>query len=138
MIQNEQKFAKEGLTFDDVLSDSAESAANVAEAIDSLDSALDLLKQLKGDNKKLVGIISHVTKLGEKIAAKIDVTSKDGMGAILGAGVKSLADVQAIWASEHPEEAEAIEKARLKAEKEAEKERRKAEKERRKAERMKG
>ena len=69
---------------------------------ESLDSALNLLMQLKGDNNKLVGIISHVAKLREKIDAKIEVTSQDGMGAIAGAGVKTLSEIRQQWAEDHP------------------------------------
>jgi len=84
----------------------------------SLDSALDLLTQLKGDSKKLVGIISHVEKLGERITAKIEVSNQDGMGSLSGAGVRLLSDVQKRWAEDHPQEAAKLEKALKKQEQE--------------------
>ena len=97
---------------------------------DSLNSALELLMQLKNSDRKLVGIISHVGKLREKINAQIEVTNNVGMGMISGAGVKSMSDVRRQFKSDHPEEAalmeEAAEKARRKEVEAAEKERRKA------------
>ena len=77
---------------------------------DSLDSALDLLMQLKSDNNKLVGIISHVAKLREKIEAKIEVTNRDGMGSISGAGVKALTEVHQYRMKIH-QDAKALKKA---------------------------
>ncbi|MBQ9367813.1 MAG: exonuclease subunit SbcD [Victivallales bacterium] len=77
---------------------------------DSLDSALDLLMQLKSDNNKLVGIISHVAKLREKIEAKIEVTNRDGMGSISGAGVKALTEVNQYRMKIH-QDAKALKKA---------------------------
>lgn len=56
---------------------------------DSLDSALELLMQLKNTDGKLVGIISHVAKLGEKIKTQIKVSSSGGMGTLEGAGIQA-------------------------------------------------
>ena len=56
---------------------------------DSLDSALELLMQLNNTDGKLVGIISHVAKLGEKIKTQIKVSSSGGMGTLEGAGVST-------------------------------------------------
>lgn len=53
----------------------------------ALDSALELLMQLRRDDNKLVGVISHVAKLKEKIDAKIEVASSGGMGTLSGTGV---------------------------------------------------
>ena len=104
---------------------------------DSLDSALELLIQLKSSDRKLVGIISHVGKLREKINARIDVTNNVGMGMISGAGVENISAIRNQWLLEHPAEAaqmqEAAEKAAKKAAEAAEKERRKAEKAEKKA-----
>ncbi len=48
-----------------------------------LTSALDLLANINTDDGKLVGIISHVEKLQERIPTKIQVTSIQGVGKIL-------------------------------------------------------
>ena len=56
---------------------------------DALDSALELLMQLQSQDGKLVGIISHVAKLSEKIETKIKVSSSGGMGTLEGAGINS-------------------------------------------------
>ncbi|MBR0459614.1 MAG: exonuclease subunit SbcD [Victivallales bacterium] len=55
----------------------------------SLDSALDLLMQLKRTDGKLVGIISHVSKLRDKIETQIEVTNSYGIGELHGAGVEA-------------------------------------------------
>ena len=55
----------------------------------ALDSALELLMQLQNQDGKLVGIISHVAKLGEKIETQIKVSSSGGMGTLEGAGIQS-------------------------------------------------
>ncbi|MBO5724618.1 MAG: hypothetical protein J6S58_07305, partial [Lentisphaeria bacterium] len=55
----------------------------------ALESALELLMNLKNTNGKLVGIISHVEKLKERIATQIEVQSSSGMGSLSGAGVVS-------------------------------------------------
>ncbi len=104
---------------------------------DSLDSALELLMQLKNSDRKLVGIISHVGKLREKINAQIVVTNNVGMGMIYGAGVKSMSDVRRQFKSDHPEEAALMEAAAEKERRKAERETKKAEKERQKAEKAK-
>ena len=57
---------------------------------DSLESALELLMQLRRTDRKLVGIISHVSKLKERIATRIEVTGSGGMGFLSGAGVATL------------------------------------------------
>ena len=69
----------------------------------ALDSALDLLSQLNDKERKLVGIISHVERLQERIPAQIKVTSSNGMGRLEGAGVSTLAEAR----REHPEEPKA-------------------------------
>ena len=60
----------------------------------SLDSAIELLMQLRGDAdghadtpQKLVGIISHVDKLRERIDTRLDVSNTNGYGLIAGPGV---------------------------------------------------
>ena len=55
----------------------------------ALASALDLLMALRTTSGKLVGIISHVEKLKERIDALISVSSRCGMGSLSGAGVKT-------------------------------------------------
>ncbi len=47
-----------------------------------LDSAVALLANINTDDGKLVGIISHVEKLQERIRTKIQVTSTQGVGKI--------------------------------------------------------
>ena len=54
----------------------------------SLDSALDLLMQLRTNSGKLVGIISHVEKLRDKIETRIQVTNSCGVGMLSGPGVR--------------------------------------------------
>ena len=54
----------------------------------SLDSALDLLMQLRTSSGKLVGIISHVEKLRDKIETRIQVTNSCGVGMLSGPGVR--------------------------------------------------
>ena len=54
----------------------------------SLDSALDLLMQLRTSSGKLVGIISHVEKLKDKIETRIQVTNSCGAGTLSGPGVR--------------------------------------------------
>ncbi|MGN0879354.1 MAG: exonuclease subunit SbcD [Oligosphaeraceae bacterium] len=60
----------------------------------ALDSAIELLMQLRGDPdghaappQKLVGIISHVAKLRERIDTRLDVSNTGGYGLIAGPGV---------------------------------------------------
>ena len=60
----------------------------------ALDSAIELLMQLRGDTdtqdgtpQKLVGIISHVAKLRERIDTRLDVSNSGGYGLIAGPGV---------------------------------------------------
>ena len=57
----------------------------------ALDSALELLMTLRSASGKLVGIISHVEKLEERIETRIDVAASSGMGSLSGAGVTLLA-----------------------------------------------
>ena len=57
----------------------------------ALDSALELLMTLRSTSGKLVGIISHVEKLKERIETRIDVAASSGMGSLSGAGVTLLA-----------------------------------------------
>ncbi len=54
----------------------------------ALDSALELLMQLNNTDGKLVGIISHVAKLADKIPTQIKVSSNGGIGTLEGAGIK--------------------------------------------------
>lgn len=54
----------------------------------SLDSALDLLMQLRTSSGKLVGIISHVEKLKDKIDTRIQVSNSCGAGTLSGPGVR--------------------------------------------------
>ena len=56
----------------------------------ALNSALDLLMTLRSASGKLVGIISHVEKLRERIDTQINVTSSGGMGMLSGAGVTAV------------------------------------------------
>ncbi|MBR4666198.1 MAG: hypothetical protein IKO93_20195, partial [Lentisphaeria bacterium] len=56
----------------------------------ALESALELLKTLRSSSGKLVGIISHVEKLKDRIETQINVTSSSGMGMLSGAGVKTI------------------------------------------------
>ena len=53
----------------------------------ALDSALELLMKLRADSGKLVGVISHVEKLKDRIETQINVTNSGGMGMLSGAGV---------------------------------------------------
>ena len=57
----------------------------------ALDSALDLLMELQSSAGKLVGIISHVEKLKDRIDTRIDVTNSGGVGTLSGAGVERIA-----------------------------------------------
>ncbi len=57
----------------------------------ALDSALELLINLRSASGKLVGVISHVEKLKDRIETRIDVTNSGGMGMLSGAGVVSVA-----------------------------------------------
>lgn len=57
----------------------------------ALDSALELLMTLRSASGKLVGIISHVEKLKDRIETRIDVAASSGMGSLSGAGVTLLA-----------------------------------------------
>jgi len=57
----------------------------------ALESALELLKTLRSSSGKLVGIISHVEKLKDRIDTRINVTSSSGMGMLAGAGVRTTA-----------------------------------------------
>jgi len=56
----------------------------------ALDSALELLMTLRSASGKLVGIISHVEKLRDRIETQIHVANSGGMGILSGAGVSSL------------------------------------------------
>ncbi|MBQ7694857.1 MAG: exonuclease subunit SbcD [Lentisphaeria bacterium] len=56
----------------------------------ALDSALELLSNLRSSSGKLVGVISHVEKLKDRIETRIDVTNSGGMGMLSGAGVVSV------------------------------------------------
>ena len=56
----------------------------------ALESALELLKTLRSSSGKLVGIISHVEKLKDRIETQINVTSSSGMGMLSGAGVMDI------------------------------------------------
>ena len=67
----------------------------------ALDSALELLTQLNTSGNKLVGIISHVERLQERIATQIHVANNNGMGRLEGAGVGSLRDAHQ-WSKDHP------------------------------------
>ncbi|MBO4647023.1 MAG: exonuclease SbcCD subunit D C-terminal domain-containing protein [Lentisphaeria bacterium] len=62
----------------------------------ALDSALDLLMELQSSAGKLVGIISHVEKLKDRIDTRIDVTNSGGVGALSGAGVEKIAKVAGV------------------------------------------
>ena len=53
---------------------------------EALESALGLLMELRRSDK-LVGIISHVGKLRDRIDARIEVTNRSGVGILSGAGV---------------------------------------------------
>ncbi|MBO4632687.1 MAG: exonuclease SbcCD subunit D C-terminal domain-containing protein [Lentisphaeria bacterium] len=53
----------------------------------SLDSALELLTELQHSSSKLVGIISHVGKLKDRIETQINVSGSGGVGMLSGAGV---------------------------------------------------
>ena len=55
----------------------------------ALASALDLLMALRTTSGKLVGVISHVEKLKERIETRISVSSQSGMGTLSGAGVRT-------------------------------------------------
>ncbi len=66
----------------------------------ALESALELLKTLRSSSGKLVGIISHVEKLKDRIETQINVTSSSGMGMLSGDGVKAIA--QPAPAEPHP------------------------------------
>lgn len=68
----------------------------------ALDSALELLMKLNTTDHKLVGIISHVERLQERIPTQIQVTNHSGMGFLAGAGVTSLAEAQQQWDADHP------------------------------------
>ncbi|MBO4513436.1 MAG: exonuclease SbcCD subunit D C-terminal domain-containing protein [Victivallales bacterium] len=104
----------------------------------ALDAALELLMQLNSAGGKMVGIISHVAKLKEKIETQIEVSNIDGMGTLSGAGVMSKEDIRAHWTKAHPEDARKLaeqeESDRLKAELAAQKAARKAEREAKRAE----
>ena len=56
----------------------------------ALNSALELLMTLRSASGKLVGIISHVEKLKERIETQINVTNSGGMGILSGAGVSAV------------------------------------------------
>jgi len=56
----------------------------------ALDSALELLMTLRASSGKLVGIISHVEKLKDRIETQINVASGNGMGMLSGAGVTAV------------------------------------------------
>lgn len=98
----------------------------------SLDSAIDLLTQMKSSGKKLVGIISHVAKLKEKIDTQIEVTNSGGIGTLNGAGVQSYNTAKAHWKTACPDMAQADELKQKKQRELEEKEKRKAERQRRK------
>ena len=57
---------------------------------EALESALELLMELRRSDK-LVGIISHVDKLRERIDTRIEVTNRSGVGMLSGAGVRRIA-----------------------------------------------
>ena len=99
----------------------------------ALDSALELLTQLNQANGKLVGIISHVEKLRDKIPTQICVSTSSGMGTLEGAGIQSVESARAIWATNHPDEAIKLQKATEKAAAKEAKARAKAEKKARNA-----
>ncbi len=104
----------------------------------ALDAALELLMQVNNTDGKMVGIISHVAKLKEKIATQIEVSNIDGMGTLSGAGVLPMSEVRAHWAKAHPEEAQKLaeheEAIRRKEEEKVQKAARKAEREAKRAE----
>lgn len=52
-----------------------------------LDNALELLTSINTEDGKLVGIISHVEKLRERITTIIEVSNTNGIGTISGPGV---------------------------------------------------
>ncbi|MBO4490572.1 MAG: exonuclease subunit SbcD [Lentisphaeria bacterium] len=56
----------------------------------ALNSALELLMTLRSASGKLVGIISHVEKLKDRIETQINVTNSGGMGMLSGAGVTAV------------------------------------------------
>ena len=57
----------------------------------ALDSALELLMTLRAASGKLVGIISHVEKLKDRIETRIDAVCSSGMGTLSGAGITLIA-----------------------------------------------
>lgn len=93
---------------------------------EALNSALELLTQLNRSDGKLVGIISHVAKLEDKIHSQIKVSSSGGMGTLTGAGVKTFAETRKLWDEYHPDEALKRRKAEEKAAQKAAREQRKA------------
>ncbi len=52
-----------------------------------LENALELLTSINTDDGKLVGIISHVEKLRERISTVIEVANTNGIGTLSGPGV---------------------------------------------------
>ncbi len=73
---------------------------------EALDSAIELLMELQGTDRKLVGIISHVARLKERIPAQIEVRNTGGMGELSGAGVLDVGEIRRQWGLDHPKEAE--------------------------------
>ncbi|MCQ2378319.1 MAG: exonuclease subunit SbcD [Victivallaceae bacterium] len=61
---------------------------------DALDDALELLTHLHRSGGKLVGIISHVEKLREKIDCCIEVSNSAGSGELRGAGVATKEEIR--------------------------------------------
>ena len=102
----------------------------------ALDSALELLAQLNQADGKLVGIISHVEKLRDKIPTQICVSSSSGMGTLEGAGIQSVQSARTVWAANHPDEALKLLKAAEKAEAKELKARARAEAKARKAQKQ--